>query len=228
MAGEIIPIDGKTIRGSYDRNQSQAALHVISAWSSEQRLVLGQLKVEDKSQEITAIPALLELLDITGSIITIDAMETQTEIAKKIIDKKGDYVLALKANHPTLYSQVSTWFKNAAAQNFPGIDVSYDQRLEKGHHRREIRQVWSVPVTAIPNLYQPRLWAGLQSVVMVVRVRHLWNKTTREVQFYLTSLHSDAQLIGRAIRKHWGIENQAHWILDCTFALGFLPHSLFP
>jgi predicted transposase YbfD/YdcC len=218
MAGEIIPIDGKTIRGSYDRNQSQSALHVISAWSSEQRLVLGQLKVEDKSNEITAIPALLELLDITGSIITIDAMGTQTEIAKKIIDKKGDYVLALKANHPTLYSQVSTWFKNAAAQNFPGIDVSYDQRLEKGHHRREIRQVWSVPVTAIPNLYQPRLWAGLQSVVMVVRVRHLWNKTTHEVQFYLTSLHSEAQLIGRAIRKHWGIENQAHWILDCTFA----------
>ena len=228
MAGEIIPIDGKTIRGSYDRNQSQSALHVISAWSSEQRLVLGQLRVEDKSNEITAIPALLELLDITGSIITIDAMGTQTEIAKKIIDKNGDYVLALKANHPTLYSQVSTWFKNAVAQNFPGIDFSYDQRLEKGHHRREIRQVWSVPVTAIPNLYQPRIWAGLQSVVMVVRVRHLWNKTTREVQFYLTSLHSDAQLIGRAIRKHRGIENQAHWILDCTFALGFFPHSLFP
>jgi len=160
IAGEIIPIDEKTIRGSYDRNQSQSALHVISAWSSEQRLVLGQLKVEDKSNEITAIPALLELLDITGSIITIDAMGTQTEIAKKIFDKKGDYVLALKANHPTLYSQVSTWFKNATAQNFPGIDVSYDRRLEKGHHRREIRQVWSVPVTAIPNLYQPRLARG--------------------------------------------------------------------
>ncbi|MCC8455811.1 ISAs1 family transposase, partial [Streptomyces rochei] len=106
MGGEIIPIDGKTIRGSYDRNQGKSALHIISAWSSEQRLVLGQMKVEDKSHEITAIPALLELLDITGSIITIDAMGTHTEIAKKIIDKKGDYVLALKANHPTLYNQV--------------------------------------------------------------------------------------------------------------------------
>jgi predicted transposase YbfD/YdcC len=218
MAGEVIPIDGKTIRGSYDRNQGKSALHVISAWSSEQRLVLGQLKVAAKSNEITAIPALLELLDITDSIITIDAMGTQTEIAQKIIDKKGNYVLALKANHPTLYSQVSQWFENQAAQNFPGIDVSYDHRIEKGHHRREIRQVWSVPVAAIPNLYQPRLWAGLQSVVMVIRVRHLWNKTTREVQFYLTSLQSNAQLIGRAIRKHWGIENQTHWILDCTFA----------
>ena len=218
MGGEIIPIDGKTIRGSYDRNQGKSALHIISAWSSEQRLVLGQMKVEDKSHEITAIPALLELLDITGSIITIDAMGTQTEIAKKIIDKKGDYVRALKANHPTLYNQVQEWFEKASAQQFQGIDVSYEKRVEKGHHRREIRQVWSVPVSAINNLYQPRLWAGLQSVVMVLRVRHLWNKTTREVQFYLSSLHSDAQLIGRAIRQHWGIENQAHWTLDCTFA----------
>lgn len=218
MGGEIIPIDGKTIRGSYDRNQGKSALHLISAWSSEQRLVLAQMKVEDKSNEITAIPALLELLDITGSIITIDAMGTQTEIAQKIIEKKGDYVLALKANHPTLYNQVQEWFEKASAQQFQGIDVSYEKRVEKGHHRREIRQVWSVPVAAINNLYQPRLWAGLQSVVMVVRVRHLWNKTTREVQFYLSSLHSDAQLIGRAIRQHWGIENQAHWTLDCTFA----------
>lgn len=217
MGGEIIPIDGKTMRGSYDRNQGKSALHVISAWSSEQHLVLAQMKVEDKSNEITAIPALLELLDITGSIITIDAMGTQIEIAKKIIDKKADYVLALKANHPTLCSQVTKWFETALAENFSGIDVSYDKRIEKGHHRREIREVWAVPVAAIGELYQPKLWAGLQTLVMVVRVRHLWNKTTREVQFYLASLNSDAQLIGRAIRKHWGIENEAHWTLDCTF-----------
>jgi predicted transposase YbfD/YdcC len=218
MGGEIIPIDGKTVRGSYDRNQGKSALHVISAWASEQRLVLAQVKVEEKSNEITAIPALLELLDITGAIITIDAMGTQTEIAKQIIDNKADYVLALKANHPTLYSQVKEWFEQAIAQQFQGIDVSYDQRIEKGHHRTEIRCCCSVPVSAIGELYQPRLWAGLQSLVMVVRVRHLWNKTTRDVQFYLTSLHSDAQTIGRAIRKHWGIENEAHWTLDCTFA----------
>ncbi len=219
MGGEIIPIDGKTIKGSYDRNQGQEALHVISAWASEQRLVLAQVKVEDKSNEITAIPALLELLDITGAIITIDAMGTQTEIAKQIVAKKADYVLALKANHPTLYSQVQQWFETAVANNFMGIEISYDKRIEKAHHRTEIREVWSVPVSAIPQLYQPKVWVGLQSLVMVVRLRHLWNKTTREVQFYLTSLHSDAQLIGRAIRKHWGIENEAHWTLDCTFAL---------
>jgi len=218
MGGEIVPIDGKTLKGSYDRNQSKSALHVISARASEQRLVLAQIKVNDKSNEITAIPTLLELLDITGSIVTIDAMGTQTEIAQKIIDKKADYVLALKANHPNLYHQVQEWFEKAQAQQFQGIDVSYDQRIEKGHHRTEIRQVWAVPVCAIGALHQPRLWAGLHSVVMVVRVRHLWNKTTREVQFYLTSLHNDAQLLGRAIRKHWGIENEAHWTLDCTFA----------
>jgi predicted transposase YbfD/YdcC len=218
MGGEIIPIDGKTIRGSYDRNQGKSALHVISAWASEQNLVLAQMKVEDKTNEITAIPALLELLDITGAIITIDAMGTQTEIAKKIIDKKADYILALKANHPTLYNQVKQWFETAESQNFQGIDVSYEKRIEQGHHRTEIRQVWSVPVSALGELYQPKIWAGLQSLVMVIRERRLWNQTTREVQFYLSSLPSDAQLLGRAIRKHWGIENQAHWTLDCTFA----------
>jgi predicted transposase YbfD/YdcC len=145
-------------------------------------------------------------------------MGTQTEIAQKIIDRKADYILALKANHPTLHRQVKEWFEQAQAQDFEGFDLSYDKRIEKAHHRTEIRQVWSVPISAIGNIYQPRLWAGLQSVVMVVRVRHLWNRTTREVQFYLTSLHSDAQLLGRAIRKHWGIENQVHWTLDVTFA----------
>jgi predicted transposase YbfD/YdcC len=123
MGGEIIPIDGKTIRGFYDRNQGKSALHMISAWASEQRLVLAQMKVEDKSNKIPAIPALLELLDIAGSIITIDAMGTQTEIAKKIIDKKADYLLTLKANHPTLHSQVQEWFEAAQADNFLGKDI---------------------------------------------------------------------------------------------------------
>ena len=186
------------------------------------------MKGKDKSNEITAIPALLELLDITGSIITIDAMETQTEIAKKIIDKKANYVLALKANHTTLYSQVKGWFETNQANNFAQIDVSYDKRIEKGHHRTEIRSVWTVPVSAIGALYQPKLWVGLQSLVIVIRVRCLWNQTTREVQFYLTSLHSDAQLIGRAIRKHWGIENQAHWTLDCTFVKDACLRALLP
>ena len=199
MAGEIVSIDGKTVRGSYDRNRGKSALHVISAWASEQRLVLAQLKVEDKSNEITAIPPLLELLDLAGCIVTIDAMGNQTEIARKIIDKKANYVLALKANHPTLYHQVKQWFEQAQAQQFQGIDVSYDKRIEKAHHRTEIREVWSVPVSALGDIYQPKAWAGLQSVVMVVRVRHLWNQTTREVQFYLASLPSDDDYMIRVL-----------------------------
>lgn len=214
---QVIPIDGKSVKGSYDRSKKQSALHLVSAWASEHRLLLGQVKVENKSNEITAIPALLELLDITGCIITIDAMGTQTEIAGQIVVKGADYILSLKANHPTLYAQVKAWFEAAQSQGFAGIEHSYDQRVEAGHHRRENRQVWVVPVAALPDLYQPSPWAGLQSVVMVVRVRQLWNKTTREVQFYLSSLPCDAVRIGRAIRAHWGIENQLHWVLDVTF-----------
>lgn len=213
----MIPIDGKTLKGSYNRENQQSALHMVSAWASEHRLVLGQVKVADKSNEITAIPALLELLDLTGCIITIDAMGTQTAIATQIYNTKADYVLALKANHPTLYQQVETWFKQAQAQGFEGIELSYDEQVEKGHHRIEKRQVWCVPVSQLPTLHNQEDWAGLKCVVMVVRTRHLWNKATLMVQFYLTSLESDAHKLGQAIRLHWGIENGLHWTLDVTF-----------
>lgn len=214
---QVIPIDGKTLRGSYDREQKKSALHLVSAWASEHRLVLGQVKVTDKSNQITAIPTLLELLDLAGCIITIDAMGTQTAIAAQIYNASADYVLALKANHPTLHGQVEAWFEQTQALNFERITFNYDERVEKGHHRTEKRQVWTVPVSQLPPLYQQADWLGLKSVVMVVRVRHLWNKTTREVQFYLTSLDSDALILGRAIRLHWGVENSLHWSLDVTF-----------
>lgn len=214
---QVIPIDGKSVKGSYDREKKQSALHLVSAWASEHRLMLAQVKVDSKSNEISAIPSLLKLLDIAGCIITIDAMGTQTAIAQQIVDQQGDYVLSLKANHPTLYAQVKAWFETAHAADFAGIEFSYEQRVESGHHRRENRQIWVVPATAIAELYQPTVWAGLQSLVMVIRVRHLWNQTTREVQFYLTSLPCDARQIAGAIRTHWGIENQLHWVLDVTF-----------
>jgi predicted transposase YbfD/YdcC len=214
---QVIPIDGKTLKGTYDRNHQQSALHVVSAWASDHRLLLGQVKVASKSNEITAIPALLQLLDISGCIITLDAMGTQKEIARDIIGHGADYVLCLKANHPTLSAEVTAWFEQAEASNFAGLEHSYDQRVESGHHRREHRQVWAVPVAVMGNLYQIEQWAGLKTIVMVKRVRHLWNKTTREVMFYLTSLPWDAALIGRAIRTHWGIENQLHWVLDVTW-----------
>lgn len=217
LGAQVIPIDGKTLKGSYDRNGKQSALHLVSAWGSENRLFLGQVKVEDKSNEITAIPALLELLDISGCIITIDAMGTQTEIAHQIQAQGADYVLALKGNHPTLYQQVQQWFKKAEASNFQGIEHSYDLRVESGHHRREKRQVTAVPLTQMGSLYKQAQWSGLQTIVRVVRTRHLWNQTTNEVMFYLSSLPPKAQQLGQAIRQHWSIENQLHWILDVTF-----------
>lgn len=217
VGAQVIPIDGKTLKGSYDRTLGKTALHLVSAWSSQYRLVLGQVKVADKSNEITAIPALLELLDIAGCIITIDAMGTQIAIASQIFNPKADYILALKGNHPTLYAQVKDWFLARLAFGFEGITNSYDERVEKGHHRTEKRQVWCVPVSQLPPLHNHSDWTGLKCLVMVVRVRHLWNKTTREVQFYLTSLDCNAHKLGQAIRLHWGVENGLHWSLDVTF-----------
>ncbi len=218
LKGEIIPIDGKNLRGSYDRNQEKSALHLVTAWASEQRLVLGQVKVEDHSNEITAIPALLELLDLNGAIITLDAMGTQTKIVQQIRQKKADYIVALKANHPTLFSEVKQWFYENRAKNFGGFEHNYDKSVEKGHHRTEKRYVWAIPLSAFGGLYQQEQWDGLQTIVIVERIRHLWNETTHEIQFYLTSLPPDAQFLGRAIRTHWSIENQLHWTLDVTFA----------
>lgn len=214
---EVVAIDGKTHRGSYDRESKLKALHTVSAWSCEHRLVLGQTPVSSKSNEITAIPALLDMLDISGCIITIDAMGTQKLIAEKIIASDADYILSLKDNHPTLHEQVKNWFEVAQSIGFEGIDISINQRIEKGHHRIEKRTVYTVSVSQIPGLYQLDLWVGLKTIVMVVRSIQHWNKTTQEVQFYITSLVSDANKIASAIRQHWGIENSVHWTLDVTF-----------
>jgi predicted transposase YbfD/YdcC len=214
---EVVAIDGKVLKSSYDRKSQLKALHMVSAWSTEHRLVLGQRKVNAKSNEITAIPALLEILDLSGCIITIDAMGTQKSISQKIIEGDSEYILSLKDNHPTLHQQVKNWFENSLSLGFKDIDVSISQRVEKGHHRIENRQVYAVPVSQLPALHEQDDWVGLTTVVMVVRSIQHWNKTTQEVQFYISSLTSDANKIGSAIRQHWGIENSGHWTLDVTF-----------
>lgn len=212
---QVVAIDGKTLKGSYDRNRRKNALHLVSAWATEHRLVLAQTKVQDKSNEITAIPALLELLDLAGCIVTLDAMGTQKTIAAQIQTAKADYILSLKANHPTLFAQVQGWFETARQAN--QLPQSTEYKLESAHHRLEIRQVWSIPIERFSNLHEVEDWAGLRTIVVVERTRHLWNKTTHEVQFYLSSLPADSPLIGAAIRQHWGIENSQHWVLDVTF-----------
>jgi predicted transposase YbfD/YdcC len=214
---QVIPIDGKTLRGSYDRENGIKNLHLVTAWASENRLVLGQVNVEGHSNEITAIPALLELIDITGATITMDAMGTQTEIIRLIHKKKANYVVTLKSNHPTLYNQVKNWFHTAKAHQFKGIEIDENHQTESAHSRVETRKVWAFPVPALGGLYKQEEWAGLQTIVVVERFRHLWNGTTHPVHFYLSSLPPDAQINGRIIRQHWTIENQEHYVLDVTF-----------
>ncbi len=217
--GEVIAIDGKQSKGSYDRNQKKSAIHVVSAWASENRLMLGQVRVKDKSNEITAIPALLNLLDLTGNIITLDAMGTQSKIADLIVQQGGDYVLSLKANHPKLLNAVKECFNhNLPSSDRDEIESKYfhESKTEAGHHRLEKRSCWVLPVAQM-GLYKQEQWSGLKTIVMVKRKRHLWNKVQTQTQFYLSSLPSNAKVISQAIRQHWGIENQLHWVLDVTF-----------
>jgi predicted transposase YbfD/YdcC len=144
-------------------------------------------------------------------------LRSQKSIAEKIIAGNADYILSLKDNHPTLHQQLKNWFETAQSLGFKGVDVSISQRVEKAHHRIENRKVYTVPVSQLPALHEQNQWVGLTTVVMVVRSIQHWNKTTHEVQFYITSLKSDANKIGSAIRQHWGIENSVHWTLDVTF-----------
>lgn len=157
------------------------------------------------------------MLELAGCIITIDAMGCQKEIAAQIIDKKADYVLALKGNQGKLCAEVNHWFEHAHEQGFAGMEHSYHETTEAGHGRIQIRQYWSVPVSALGELTQQKQWSGLKSVGMVVCERRLWNKTTLEVRFYISSLESDAQVLAHAVRSHWEIENCVHWVLDVTF-----------
>ncbi len=213
---QVIAIDGKGVNGSYDRGSGTKALHLVSAWATQHRLVLAQTKVQDKSNEISAIPALLELLDIQGCIVTLDAMGTQKEIARQIQSAQADYILSLKANHPTLYQQVHSWLQTARANGT--LPTSCEHTTEAGHHRTEIRQVWTLSIDLFPSLHQVDQWPGVQTIVVVERTRHLWNQTTHETQFYLSSLPPASPRIAAAIRQHWGIENSLHWTLDVTFA----------
>lgn len=215
LVPQFIAIDGKEARGSYDREAGTKSLHLVSAWSSEARLVLAQTKVPSKSNEITAIPILLDILDIEGSIVTIDAMGTQKKIADKICQAKGNYILSLKANHPTLFQDVNTWFNSQQIAN--NLPLPIEHTTEAGHHRIEIRKYWAFSLSQLPPLHESTQWAGFQTVIAVERVRHLRTKTAHEIQFYLSSLSSHSSQITRAIRQHWGIENSLHWVLDVTF-----------
>lgn len=214
---EVIAIDGKTLKGSYDRENSLKSLQIVSAWSSSHQLVLGQVAVDKKSNEITAIPILLEQLDVSGAIITIDAMGTQTAIAKNIQAAEADYILTLKLNHPTLAKDAQEWFKEHQTQSDPENVKVTNINCEAGHHRIEKRQFWQVPVELVFSQERIEQWQGLKTLVIEESHRILWNKETFSTRFFLSSLDSQCDCFPTAIRSHWGIENQLHWCLDVLF-----------
>lgn len=217
LEAQVIVIDGKTLKGSYDRAGGVKALQLVSAWASEHRLVLGQCNVASQSNEITVIPVLLEQLALTGGIISIDAMGTQSAIAQQITQQQADYILALKGNHPTLLEQAQAWFENGQARQFKGVDHTQHRESEVGHHRIETRTLWQFPAAQVFSCDQLANWAALQSVVIVHSYRRLWHKDTSETRYFLSSLATDAATFARYIRAHWGIENQLHWCLDVVF-----------
>jgi predicted transposase YbfD/YdcC len=219
---EIIACDGKQLRGSKDTTSARSALNVVSAWATKARLVLGQVAVEDKSNEITALPALLAMLDIAGCVVTVDAMGTQKAIAKQIIAQQADYVLALKDNHPALSEAVRLFFEHAAGQKFEGLRCQRWLEHDVGHGRKEERRYWLLPLPEGLAWQDERgQWAGLQSVGRVESVRTSAGVSTRAVRYFLCSFPAQTQkevrLFARSVRRHWGIENRLHWVLDIAF-----------
>ena len=214
---KLVSIDGKTSRRSHDGVRNQKALHMVSAWCAEQGIVLGQVKTEEKSNEITAIPELLELLSIDKSTVTIDAMGCQRKIAKQIIKKNADYVLAVKENQKALYDEISSFFARHKALKYEGrgYDFSQHEETDRGHGRIEVRKC--VAMDSIEWMYEKDKWQGIQSIVMIESERIIGDKKSIETRYYISSLPAKASQIAAAIRSHWSIENSLHWVLDVSF-----------
>jgi len=215
IPGEIISIDGKTVRHSGSKSKGKKAIHIVNAWATEQKLVLGQIKVKNKSNEITAIPELIKVLELSGCLVTIDAMGTQTKIAQLIQDNDADYCLALKENHKYLYERVLHLFDQAEAIDWSGVEHDFHRTINKGHGRTEIRRHWTMPVTEL--FFDESKWVGLESVGLIESVRKIEGETTTNKRYYLNSFSSNAQMLANAVRSHWGVENNVHWVLDVAF-----------
>jgi predicted transposase YbfD/YdcC len=235
-AGQVVAIDGKTLRRSFDRAHQKAAIHMVSAWTAANHLVLGQVKVDEKSNEITAIPALLDLLDLHACLVTIDAMGCQTEIARQIIDQGGEYLLALKENQGTLYEDVTLFFEEARACPAAGLIQGEYREVDGGHGRVEVRHCFTVGEIDWLRERHPA-WSQLSSIVQVEAERRVGEKRSREVRYYISSLpgesNGEAARTAGAVRGHWGIENCLHWVLDvsfredeCRVRMGHAPENL--
>ena len=212
VAGNVVAIDGKTLRGSYDSGQSP--IHLVSAFASEAGIVLGQVKTSEKSNEITAIPELLEWLDVRGAIVTIDAMGCQKAIAEKIIDKGGDYLLALKGNQSSLHEDVRLHFEQPAPTSL--IRMTRAETVDKGHGRIEIRQCRLSTDIDWLRARHPE-WKNMSGIVAIDSERLIGDTTAQETRYFISSSQAPAPQILAAVRLHWGIENQLHWVLDMSF-----------
>lgn len=212
---EVIAIDGKTGRRSHARSKGKAAVHMVSAFAARQRLVLGQVKVAEKANEIVVIPHLLDMLAIEGAIVTIDAMGCQRDIAKKIIDKKADYVLTLKGNQGSLRDDVDLFVAEQKANDFKDTVVSRDQTVDADHGRIETRT--TTVIHDVEWIQDRHAWPGLNGLVIIESLRELDGKTEQETRVYITSLSLDATHLAKIVRSHWAIENSLHWVMDMVF-----------
>ncbi|MEO0598602.1 MAG: ISAs1 family transposase [Chloroflexota bacterium] len=216
--GQVVAIDGKTARRSHDKRGGKDALHLVSAWASENGIVLGQRKVDSKTNEITVIPDLLRLLNVTGCLVTIDAMGCQTDIAQAIRDEKADYLLRVKDNQTNLRQDIEDWFVHGDQQDFRDMTMTYHETVSKTSGRVEIRQCWAISdKIAREHIRHYEGWADLQTIVRVQRQTHSGDKITQDTAYYISSLAPDAQRLLEATRHHWAIENSFHWVLDVTF-----------
>lgn len=217
-AGQVIPIDGKTVRRSHHKKSNKAAIHMVHAWAAANGLLLGQIKTEEKSNEITAIPELLDLLDIKGCIVTIDAMGTQRNIAENIIKKEANYILAVKGNQEKLQEAVENTFDAALENHFHDMKYSKHQTIDQKHGREEIRTCYVLPILYLLSCKEfKKKWRGLKSIILIISERTIDGKTTIEKRLYISSLKTSAKKILSAIRQHWSVENSLHWSLDVTF-----------
>jgi predicted transposase YbfD/YdcC len=216
--GKLVALDGKKLRRSQDRLHQREGIWMVSAWVSENQLVLGQQRVDDKSNEITAIPELLAALDITGCIVSIDAMGTQTDIAKKIVKAKADYILPVKENQGTLYEDMALLFDGFEAENYVAVPHDTAKQISEKHDRREIRQCWVVSETEYRDyLRRGAVWPKLTSLVKLLTIRITPKKTEVSVRYFISSWTASAQQFLQRIRQHWQIENGLHWVLDIAF-----------
>jgi predicted transposase YbfD/YdcC len=213
--GQVIAIDGKTLRRSFDAASSKAAIHMVSAWATANHISLGQVVVDAKSNEITAIPKLLEMLELSGSLVTIDAMGCQTEIARKIVNAGADYCLAVKGNQPTLHQGIADFFVNHLEDDFARTKVRRYETHEKGHGREETRYYFLCPVPE--DLPDRSRWAHLKAIGIAINNTQRDGKDCSDVRYYILSKYIAGRRFAGGVREHWGIENHLHWQLDVTF-----------